>query len=82
MGTLGAELGSEEQVASEESRQIQEDIPLEPELPEEILEPPELPEMQVEVDGNTCGQGVGAGLAGRAAGRTGCFKEAPQLIQV
>ena len=53
MGMLGAELESEEQVASGESRQIQEDIPLEPELPEELLEPPELPEMQVEVDGNT-----------------------------
>ena len=35
MGTLGAELGSEEQVASGESRQIPEGIPLEPELPEE-----------------------------------------------
>ena len=30
MGTLGAELGSEEQVASGESWQIPEDIPLEP----------------------------------------------------
>ena len=50
MGTLGAELGSEEQVASGESRQIPEDIPLEPELSEELLEPPELQEMQVDVD--------------------------------
>ena len=40
MGTLGAELGSKEQVVSGESRQIPEDIPLEPELPEELLEPP------------------------------------------
>ena len=50
MGTLGAELGSEEQVASEELRQITEGISLEPELPEELLEPPELPEMQADVD--------------------------------
>ena len=50
MGTLGAELGSEEQVASGESRQVPEDIPLEPELPEELLERPELPEIQVDVD--------------------------------
>ena len=50
MGTLGAELGSEEQGASGESREIPEDIPLEPELPEELLEHPELPEMQLDVD--------------------------------
>ena len=50
MGTLGAEIGSEEQVASGEARQISEDIPLEPERPEELLEPPELTEMQEDVD--------------------------------
>ena len=50
MGTLGAGLGSEEQVASGEPRQMPEGIPLEPELPEEPLEPPELPEMQVDAD--------------------------------
>ena len=42
MGTLGAELGSEAQVALE-LRQIPEDIPLEPEPPEELLEPPKFP---------------------------------------
>ena len=57
MGTLGAELGSEEQVASGELRQIPEDIPLEPELPEELLEPPELPEMQADVDEPETGLG-------------------------
>ena len=36
MKTLGAELGSEEQGASGESREMPEDIPLEPELPEEL----------------------------------------------
>ena len=36
MGTLGTELGSEEQLASGESRQISEDIPLKRELPEEL----------------------------------------------
>ena len=50
MGTLGAELRSEEQVASGESRPIPVDIPLQPEAPEELLEPPELPEMQADVD--------------------------------
>ena len=44
MGTLGAELRSEEQVASGELRQRPKDIPLEAELKEELLEPPELPE--------------------------------------
>ena len=58
MGTLGAELGSEEQVMSGESRQIPEDIPLEPELPEELLEPPELPEMQADVDEPETGLGI------------------------
>ena len=48
-GTLGAELGSKEQVASGESRQIPEDIPLEPKLPEELLKPPKLSEMQANV---------------------------------
>ena len=56
MGTRGAELGSEEQVAAGESRS--EDIPLEPELPEELLEPPELPEMQAEVDEPETGLGT------------------------
>ena len=37
-------------MASGELRQIPEDIPLEPELPEELLEPPELPGMQADVD--------------------------------
>ena len=46
MRALGVELGPEEQVASGKLRQIQEDIPLEPELPVELLVPPELPEMQ------------------------------------
>ena len=50
MGTLGQELEPEEQVASGELRQIPEDIPLEPELSEELLEPPKLPEMQADVD--------------------------------
>ena len=58
MGTLGAELGSEEQVASGESRQIPEDIPLEPELSEEVLEPPELPEMEADVDEPETGLGI------------------------
>ena len=58
MGTLGAELGSEEQGASGESREIPEDIPLEPELPEELLEPPELPEMQLDVDEPETGLGT------------------------
>ena len=58
MGTLGAELGLEEQVASGELRQIPEDIPLEPELPEELLEPPELPEMQADVDEPETGLGT------------------------
>ena len=58
MGTLGAELGSEEQGASGESREIPEDIPLEPELPEELLEPPELPEMQLNVDERETGLGT------------------------
>ena len=58
MGRLGAELGSEEQVASEESRQIPEDIPLEPELPEELQEPPELPEMQADIDEPETGLGT------------------------
>ena len=48
--TLGAELRPEEQVALGELRQIPEDIPLEPELPEELLEPPELPGMQADVE--------------------------------
>ena len=58
MRTLGAELGSEEQVASGELRQVPEDIPLEPELPEELLEPPELPEMQEDVDEPETGLGT------------------------
>ena len=58
MGTLGAELGSEEQVASGELRQIPEDIPLEPELPEELLDPPELLEMQADVDEPETGFGT------------------------
>ena len=58
MGTLGAELGSEEQGASGESREISEDIPLEPELPEDLLEPPELPEMQLDVDEPGTGLGT------------------------
>ena len=58
MGTLGAELGSEEQVASGESRQIPKDVPLEPQLPEELLEPPELPEMQAGVDEPETGLGT------------------------
>ena len=37
-------------MASGELRQTPEDIPLEPELPVELLEPPELPEMQADVD--------------------------------
>ena len=58
MGTLGVELGSEEQVASGESRKIPGDIPLEPELPRELLEPPELPEMQADVDEPETGLGT------------------------
>ena len=58
MGTLGAELGSEEQGGSEESREIPGDIPLEPELPEELLEPPKLPEMQLDVDEPETGLGT------------------------
>ena len=58
MGTLGAKLWSEEQVASGELRQIPEDIPLEPELPEELLEPLELPEMQADVDEPETGLGI------------------------
>ena len=58
METLGAELGSEEQVASKELRQVPEGIPLEPERPEELLEPPELPEMQADVDGPETGLGT------------------------
>ena len=58
MGTLGAELESEEQGASGESWEIPEDIPLEPELPEELLEPPELPEMQLDVDEPETGLGT------------------------
>ena len=57
MGTLGVELGSKEQVASGELRQIPEDISLEPELLEELLEPPELPEMQTYVDEPETGLG-------------------------
>ena len=48
--TLGEELRPEEQVALGELRKIPEDIPLEPELPDELLEPPELPEMQADVE--------------------------------
>ena len=58
MGMLGAELGSDEQVASEDLRKIPEDIPLEPELPEELLGPPELPEMQADVDEPETGLGT------------------------
>ena len=58
MGTLEAELRSEEQVASEESRHIPEDVSLESELPEELLEPPELPEMQADVDELETGLGT------------------------
>ena len=58
MGALGAELGSEEQVASKESRQIPEDVPLESELPEELLKPPELPEMQEDADEPETGLGI------------------------
>ena len=49
-GRLGSELGPEEQAASGEERQTPEDIPLEPELPEKLLESPELSEMQADVD--------------------------------
>ena len=58
MGTLGAEPRSEEQGASGESRQIPEDIPLASELPEELLERPELPEMQLDVDEPETGLGA------------------------
>ena len=45
-------------MASGESRQILGDIPLEPELPRELLEPPELPEMQADVDEPETGLGT------------------------
>ena len=45
-------------MASGELRQIPEDIPLEPELPEELLEPLELPEMQADVDEPETGLGI------------------------
>ena len=50
MGMLGAKPGLKEKVSSGELRQIPEDIPLEPELPEKLLQPPELPGMQADVD--------------------------------
>ena len=58
MRTLGAELGAGAQAASGELWQIPEDIPVEPELPKELLEPPELPEMQADVDEPETGLGT------------------------
>ena len=58
MGTLGAELGSEEQMASGELRQVPEDILLDPGLPEVLLEPPEFPKMQADVDEPETGLGT------------------------
>ena len=55
---LGAELGPGEHAATDELRKTQEDIFLEPELPEELLEPPELPEMQPDVDESETGLGT------------------------
>ena len=55
---LGAELGPEEHSATDELRKTQEDIFLEPELPEELLEPPDLPEMQPDVDESETGLGA------------------------
>ena len=45
-------------MASGELRQIPEDIPLEPELPEELLKCPERPEMQAAVDEPETGLGI------------------------
>ena len=79
MGTLGAEQGSEEQVASGELRQIPKDNALESELPEELRESPELPEMQADVDEPETGlvtledEESGPDWQAEPAGRTGCF---------
>ena len=45
-------------MASPELQQIPEEIPLEPELPKELLEPPEHPEMQADVDEPETGLGT------------------------
>ena len=44
-------------MASGELQEVPEDISLEPELSEELLEPPELPEMQADVDEPETGLG-------------------------
>ena len=55
---LGAELGPEEHAATDELRKTQEDISLEPKLPEELLEPPELLEIQPDVAESETGLGT------------------------